>query len=286
MKRLLLAIMLVMTTVSQAQDLPGYAIFNQKGKSVNFGKMIKQLQQADIILFGELHNDAVVHWLELQVLKAIHAKSEVVVGAEMFESDDQVILDEYMAGTIKHSHFTTEAKIWKNYATDYKPLVDYAKENEIPFVATNIPRRYASLVSREGLQALDKLSDEAKGWIAPLPIQVDIGLPGYRWMIETMGSHSPGDPADMARSQASKDATMAHFITNNLVPGSKFLHYHGTFHSNNFEGIYYYLTRKNPELKIMTIASVNQSSLDKLESENLGLASFVLVVPEDSPKTY
>jgi uncharacterized iron-regulated protein len=269
-----------------AQSNPTYQIFNKKGKSVNYGKMMKSLEEADVILYGEQHNDAVNHWLQLQVTKSIHAKSPVILGAEMFEADDQVIMDEYLKNLITEKQFTTEGKMWNNYKTDYKPLLDYAKSNDLRFIATNIPRRYASLVNKQGLEGLDQLTDEAKTWIAPLPIEVDLELPGYKWMIDTMGQHATGDPANIARSQASKDATMAHFILQNLEAGKKFIHYHGSFHSNNFEGIFYYLMKGNPSLKIVTIANVNQESLDKISEDNLGKADFTIITPADGAKSY
>ena len=286
MKYFIALVALLFTSGLYSQELPAYAIYNQKGKAVNFGKMVKQLKDADVILFGEQHNDAIVHWLQLQVTKALGEKGKLVLGAEMFESDNQVLLDEYLSGLITHKHFTTEGKMWNNYETDYKPLLDYARENKLPFVATNIPRRYASLVNREGLESLDKLSEEAKAWVAPLPITVDLTLPGYAWMIEMMGGHTKGDPANIARSQASKDATMAHFILQNLEEGTQFIHYHGTFHSNNCEGIYHYLQQGKTDLKIMTIASVSQASIEKIEEDNASLAHFIIVTPQDSPKSY
>lgn len=286
MKKLLVVLLLCSGVAMQAQELPSYIIFNQKAKSVNYGKMLRQLREADVILFGEQHNDAVVHWLQLQLVKSLHKEFPLVLGAEMFESDNQVILDEYLAGIITHQHFTTEAKMWKNYQTDYKPLLDFAKQNELPFVATNIPRRYASLVNREGLEGLDQLSAEAKKWIAPLPIEVDLTRPGYAWMIETMGSHAQGDPANIAKAQASKDATMAYFIAQHLEAGKKFIHFHGTFHSNNFQGIYDYLKASRPDLKIMTIASVNQQAISQLEEKNKNLADFTIATPADGPKSY
>lgn len=286
MRTLVFILTLFLAFEVTAQEKPAYVIYNQKGKSVNFGKMIRQLESADVVLFGEQHNDAVIHWLQLQLTKALGEKRQLVLGAEMFESDDQVILNEYLSGLITHKHFTTEAKMWKNYATDYKPLVDYALNNDLKFIATNIPRRYASLVNKQGLEGLEQLSDEAKTWVAPLPIEVDLTLPGYAWMIETMGGHAPGDPANIAKAQASKDATMAHFILKNHAEGSQFIHYHGTFHSNNFEGIYHYLKQQNPDLKVMTIASVSQDPIKKLEEDNAALANFIIVVPKDSPKSY
>jgi len=282
-----IALLLFFSSISLvAQDHPAYQIFNKKGKSTNYGKMMKAMADADVILYGEQHNDAVNHWLQLQVTKSLHTKYSIVLGAEMFESDDQVIMDEYLNDVITESHFTTEGKMWKNYKTDYKPLLDYAKKNDLHFVATNIPRRYASLVNKKGLAGLDDLTEEAKAWIAPLPIEVDLTLPGYKWMIDTMGQHAAGDPANIARSQASKDATMAHFILKNMQSGKKFIHYHGSFHSNNYEGIYYYLLKGNPSLKIVTIANVNQASLDKIGEDNLGKADFTIVTPKDGAKSY
>lgn len=285
--RYIFSLLLVLSIFpSKAQDLPAYKIVNSKGKEVKYAKLIRSLEQADVVLFGELHNNALVHWLQLKVTESLHKKNELVLGAEMFEADDQILVNEYLQSLITESHLTSEAKVWKNYKTDYKPLLDYAKKNALPFVATNIPRRYASLVSREGLEALDKLSNEVLRWIAPLPIKVDLNQSGYKWMIETMGNHSPGDPANIARSQAIKDATMAHFILSNHEPGKQFIHYHGTFHSNNYQGIYHFLKEGRPDLKVLTIASIESNFEEKLKEEVLALADFIIVLPKDSPKTY
>jgi uncharacterized iron-regulated protein len=99
-----------------------------------------------------------------------------------------------------------------------------------------------------------------------------------------MGMGHGGD--NIVQSQALKDATMAYFIMENRDRGDVFIHFNGTYHSNNFEGIYYYLKQANPDLKIITIASIEQASTDSLEEENLDLADFVLVVDEDMTKTY
>ncbi len=79
---------------------------------------------------------------------------------------------------------------------------------------------------------------------------------------------------------------MAHFILENLAEGQVFIHYHGTYHSNNFEGIVWYLNQYRPGLNIMTIASTEQASVDGLEEENEGLADYILVIPETMTKTH
>ncbi len=272
----------------KAQDLPAYKIYTQAGKDVKFSKMMKQIQDADIVLFGENHNNSIVHWLELQVTKAMHEQSpNLVISAEMLEADDQIIVNEYLAGNYDDKMFGDEAKLWKNYKTDYKPLIKFAKENNLPVVAANIPRRYARMIFKKGIESLDSLSAEAKSYIAPLPFEIDLSLPGYKNMIETMGSHAPKESLEnMARAQAAKDATMAHFILKAFTGNNQIIHYVGAYHSNNFDGINNYLRNANPNVKIITISVADQEDIDSLAEDNFNLADFIITVPADMTKTY
>jgi len=151
-------------------DKPAYVLFDKDGKNVKYEKMLKQLEVADVVLFGELHDNPISHWLQLELTRDLHKikGDELVLGAEMFESDNQLILDEYITGIIFESKFEAEARLWPNYKTDYKPLIDFAWDEDLKFVASNVPRRYASLVSSEGFEGLEKLSDEAKSLIEVL----------------------------------------------------------------------------------------------------------------------
>ena len=245
--------------------------------------MLKTLQQKDIVLFGEFHNNAIAHWLQLEVTKDCDASRDLVLGAEMFEQDNQQALDLYLQGKITAKGLDSMARLWKNYPTDYAPLVNYAKENKIAFAATNIPRRYASLVSKGGFETLDTLSAQAKAWIAPLPMAYDAELPGYKKIKEMMAGHG-GD--NMPKAQASKDATMAHFILQYYQPGKLFIHYNGAFHSDNYEGILWYLKKQQPELKYATITTVSQKDIHSLLAENKGKADFIICVDEDMTNTY
>ena len=157
---------------SLIMDKPAYQVFDKDGNQSTYDNLLSQAKEADVVLFGELHNNPICHWLQFELTKDLHAlkKSQLVLGAEMFEADNQLIVDEYLLGLITDKHLQSEAKVWKNYATDYKPLVDFAKDNALSFIASNVPRRYASLVSKKGLEALNALSKEAKKYIAPLPV--------------------------------------------------------------------------------------------------------------------
>ena len=284
MKKYLLFICLLATTATAfSQQKPAYILYNSEGKKVSYNKMIKQLAQKDIVLFGEFHNNAIAHWLELSVAKDLSEKRTLTFGAEMFEADNQQALNNYLAGKISAKGLDSTARLWSNYKTDYAPIVDFAKEKNAVFIATNIPRRYASLVSKKGFEALDTLSAQEKTWMAPLPMDYDANLPGYVKMIEMMGGHGG---ANMPKAQATKDATMAYFILQNFKPGNLFIHYNGSFHSDNYEGINWYLKRKQPDLKYATITTVSQKNIKQLLAENKGKADYIICVDEDMTDTY
>ena len=252
MKKISLFLALIVCFGISAQDKKAYQIFDKNGKKVTYGKLLKAAEKAQVVLFGEYHNNSVVHWLQLELTKDLAEKKPLVLGAEMLEADNQKQLNQYLKGEINQKQLDTTARLWPNYKTDYKPLVDFAKEKNLPFIATNIPRRYASMVSKKGFEALETLTAEEKTWIAPLPIAYDENLPGYVNMMKMMGDHAS---PNMPKAQASKDATMAYFIRKNLKDNSIFIHYNGSYHSDNFEGIHWYLKNALPNLQTITIAT-------------------------------
>jgi uncharacterized iron-regulated protein len=281
-----LLVVIVFVSVAFKTDKPAYYLFNKEGKDVKYDKMLKESAEADIVLFGESHDNPISHWLQLELTKDLYEakKDKLVLGAEMFESDNQVILNEYLEGKISLSSFESEARLWPNYKTDYKPLVEFAKANNLNFVASNVPRRYASLVNKSGFEGLDELSDEAKAFLPPLPVKYDANLNCYKSMMEMegMGAHvTPNFP----KAQAIKDATMAHFILKNWSKGQLLIHYHGSYHSENFESIYWYLKQANPDLNIVTIHTVSQDDVTELSEENKGKADYTICVDEDMTKT-
>ena len=283
MKKLTFSIFLFATIISVAQDKKAYQIFDKKGKKSSYEKVLKASEKTDVVLFGEIHDNSLVHWLQLEFTKDLAQRKPLVLGAEMLEADNQKQLDQYLKGEINQKQLDSSARLWKNYKTDYKPLVDFAKDKKINFIATNVPRRFASLVFKKDLVALDSLSALEKSWIAPLPIEFDINLPGYKGMMSMQGGHA-GEK--MPKAQAIKDATMAYFINKNRKENSIFVHYNGTYHSDNYEGINWYLRKLDADMQIVTIAMVEQKDITKLEAEHYNKADFILVIDEDVTKTY
>lgn len=120
-----------------------------KRKSCKTEKIVKQLSDYDVVLFGELHNNSIVHWLQLKFTEALYQQknSQLILGAEMFERDNQPQLDRYLSGKLDPKNLKDSVRLWNNYITDYKPLLDFAKTKNLKFIAGNIPRKYASQVA-------------------------------------------------------------------------------------------------------------------------------------------
>lgn len=282
-KSIFIAFLIALTSSANAQVLPAYTIYNAKGKKTSYKKMMKSLSKSDIVLFGEYHNNPIIHWLQLETSKELISKRKVCFGAEMFEADNQKGLDDYLNGTTKRKALDSTVRLWPNFKTDYEPLVNLAITNKLNFVATNIPRKLANLVFKGGFENLDTLSENQKMWVAPLPFEYDSLLPGYKNMMGMMGGHGG---ANLPKAQASKDATMAHFILKNYKEGELFMHFNGTYHSDNFEGILWYLKKQKPSLNYQTIATVTQKEISKLEKEHLNKATFIICVDEDMTSTH
>ncbi len=279
---------LIIVHCSLISDRPAYQLYDQSGKTISYQKLLKQAAEADVVLFGELHNNPICHWLQLQLTKDLYTlkKEQLVLAAEMFETDNQAALTGYVTGQLTGEEFAKQARLWPNYDTDYKPVVDFARDRKIPFIAANVPRRYASLVARQGLAALDTVAN--KTLLSPLPLTVDLTLPGYAAMLDMMGGNhgGGGEAANFARAQALKDATMAHNIGRNWSAQKLVLHLNGDYHSKNFEGISWYLKQERPDLKVFTISSVELDNVSALPKENRNLANVILAIPADMTKTY
>lgn len=287
MKKLLILPIICIILFGFKQDKPAYRIFSSEGKAATYKELLKDALEADVIFFGELHDVSICHWLEAELMKDLYEVKgkQLILGAEMFESDNQVILNEYLIGLVKDKNFEAEARLWSNYKTDYKPLLTFARDSSLRFVATNIPRRYAAMVNKSGFEVLATLDKEAQKFLPPLPIAYDPELSCYKDIMKSMGDAPSHTTMNIAKAQAVKDATMAHFIGINYSPGVTFLHFNGTYHSDHHEGIIWYLKQTKPGLKILTISTAEQKDLDELSSDHVSKGDYILIIPESMNRT-
>ena len=290
LNKLLLLVFVCFSFLLAGQDR-AYQLFDSEGKVMSYNKMIRLLKKQDVVFFGEYHDNPVCHWLQLEVSKSLilERDSKIIFGAEFFERDNQLIIDEYLSGAIAYKHLKTEAKVWDNFHTDYAPLLKYAKSVKAPFVATNVPRRYASMVARDGLEVLKLLPGQAKRLMMPLDFKVDTNLACYNNMLKSPMGHSMGmSPMNMVYAQAMKDATMAESIMRNSKLGYLFLHFNGAYHTDYKEGIAYYLNVYNARkpLDFLCISMVEQPNITSLNSQHFGKADIIICVDEDFTKSY
>jgi len=288
MKISVLLILISLVITSFAQDKPAYKIYTGEGKRSDYDEIVKDIIKKDVVFFGELHDNPIAHWLELEITRSLFdAKGKsLILAAEMFEADNQILIDEYFSGIIKESSFESEARLWKNYGTDYKPLMNFAKVNGLKFVASNIPRRYASVVASGGFEALQKVSPEGLKFIAPLPVEYDPELKCYKDMLSMGGEQMDHASPNLPKAQAIKDATMANSIIKYWQKGVTIIHYNGSYHSDRHQGILWYLNKYNPEIKPVTIATVMQDDISRLDEKNKDAADFVVVIPSTMTRTY
>lgn len=276
---------LTISFTSYSQDVKSaYTLYNAKGEQVAYSKLLKSASKSDFVFFGELHNNPISHWLEFEIISDLSKKKDLILSAEMFEADNQAVLNQYLKGEIPQEAFDTLARFWKNYKTDYRPLVEFAKENNLPFIAANTPRQFANLVYHGGFEALDSLTTKEKSWVAPLPIAFDSTINCYAEITKMAHGHGGGG-GNLAKAQALKDATMAYFILQNYKKGKTLVHYNGSYHSDFHEGIVWWL-KKEGLRSITTITTVLQKDLSLLSQENLDKADFIICVDEDMTTTY
>ena len=286
MKKILVLGLFFLFSSVFGQEMAAYKVYSKEGKKSSYAKIVKALDGKKLVFFGELHDDPVAHWLEMEILKELYARhgNKLVCGSEMYERDNQKAVDAYLAGTYDEKQFRDSCRLWPNQSTDYQPMLDYAKENKIPWVATNIPRRYASQVFKKGLASLNQLSREDLRWICPLPFEVDTTLSQYKGLLDSEMHMGP----DFVYAQAIKDATMGWSISQHLNENEVFYHINGSYHSDFQQGILWYVNHydKLPYEKMLTIALVTQPEIDKLDPEYLGKADFIICVPESMTRTH
>ncbi len=260
-----------------------FVLTNSKGKEVSFSKMMRELTEADVILFGEYHDNPIAHWIQLEVAKRLRSYD---LGLEMFETDEQQPLNQFMADSLTVAQLDSLiGGAWPNFNTDYLPLLQQARRTDARVIATNTPRRHARMVFQRGFVVLQSLDAKEQAYLPPLPPPYDADLKSYKAMVmDGMGAGHGGE--NFPKAQAIKDATMAWFIAKNVRSGRPFLHLNGSYHSDDYEGIAWYLRQYKPQLQVLTITTLEQPTINRLEPQFVGKADFMLLVPDNMIKTY
>ncbi|UKN03373.1 ChaN family lipoprotein [Paracrocinitomix mangrovi] len=272
-----------------------YAIFSSEtGKKAKPQDIVDELKDADVIFFGEEHNDSIGHQLQLMLFKLMFDSygEKAVLSMEMFDRDVQYIMDEYLQGLIKQSYFLKDSRKWSNYK-DYAPMVEFAKEKGLAVICANAPFRYVNVATKHGLDGLMKLSEKAKEALAPLPYTLASGA--YKAKLDALMGHDPSNPDskpsyDMIPGQSLWDATMAYSIYQKLQakPDSKILHLVGRFHVDEHFGIVERLKEFDPNIKVVVVSldgsAENFPKVDITEYKKNG--EYLIFSDPEVPKSY
>ncbi len=266
-----------------------YKIYDTNAKKTcTIAEAIGILSKKNVVFFGEEHNDPTGHQLEIEILKMLHFKNgkRQVLSMEMFETDVQLVMNEYLQNLIREKNFLKEARSWNNYV-DYKPMVEYSRLQGLNVIAANTPNRYVNLVSRKGLAGLDSLNKEARKWLPPMPIDTAAGK-YYENFLKTMGGHKvPG--MEIYQAQNLWDSGMAWSIRTYLKKhkSDKILHVVGRFHSDEKLGTVAKLLKLKPSLTIGNISSFSDSTFNNPDWAKFShLGDYIIITNPDIKKTY
>lgn len=308
--------------VDVRSDLP---IFNRSGSRVRWNNMVAAATNEDVVIIGEQHDDAVGHNVELAFVEdAVKRWPDTTLSMEMLDRRKQSATDDYVAGIIDRDDFIREvastkfrriarsyldgdidrarferrifAVGWPDWPHNYQPIIDVAREHDMPILASNTPwLHYAKLANKEGFERLASLTPAQRALVEVPGI---IPQDDYRdRFFEVMTPSSEGDDEAASsvhgsgnndviegafRAQCVMDATMADSIADalNARPG-RVVHLVGQFHSDFNGGIVQQLRHLRPQTRVMTI-SMQSTASSKLQDDDRDRADFVVYTGGDA----
>ncbi|MSP69568.1 MAG: hypothetical protein EXR20_04780 [Bacteroidetes bacterium] len=282
-----------------------YKIYSQKsGKEVTLNDIAEDMKNYDVLFFGEEHNDSVAHYLENKMFEILYLKftNSITLSMEMFDRDVQLVMNEYLNGYIRTKNFNKDARVWNNYK-DYKPMVEFAKNNKLDVICSNAPSRYTNLAGRKGQKALMELPEESKKYFAPLPYDTASGK-YYEKLIQLTSHDTPLTTDTSVKNmppmasmggfnlivaQSLWDATMAYSISNYVKKnkGKKVFQVNGRFHSDEGFAIVSQLKKYSPKIKSLVISTGEDDSFPNIDwNKHKHLGDYIIITDPSVPKTY
>ncbi len=269
-----------------------YLVLNHKNPST-FEQMIADLSKADVVVVGEEHDHKLGHKLELEILKGLQARNPAqVFSLEMFERDVQLVLDEYLNDQISQASFLAASRPWANYAADYAPLIEFCKANKMPVIAANAPRRYVSVASRKGQNALLELPKASLSYLAKLPYSMDLPEEYNKALDAVFGNHGntgagmSNIPPFIKEGQALWDATMADSVLRGWKRYRKrpIMQINGSMHSDYGYGLVDRLRKANRKLKVSVVSIKRDKGYPQIETGKYDTMGDYVILTGDERK--
>jgi uncharacterized iron-regulated protein len=245
------------------------------GKTDPLAETIEQIGDARVILVGETHTRYDHHLVQLEILKKLYQKSpKLALGVEWFQQPFQQHLDDYIAGRISENemlHLTEYFERWRYDYRLYQPLIQYARQHNIPIIALNASKELSNALGEFGV---DDLPDDLQ---AQLPTSYDWSDKAYEERLRVVFEAHPeyaGEFKDFVRGQLTWDESMAEraakYLTDN--PESRMLILAGSGHIEYGSGIPNRIKRRIDAEQFSILVSENHLSITQDSADFLVLS--------------
>ena len=239
-------------------------IDGRSAKPASFINVVNRLAEAEVIVVGEEHDDLLAHRFQVELVRGLHQRCpHLVLALEMVERDQQTPLDDYLEGVIDDRTFVeavrSESRGQALFIKHCLPLIQLAKQLDIPVVAANAPRPLVRAARIEGYEHLEAMPQETRR-LFDIPDQLDDGP--YRRRIEQLmwdaGSIINRDKIDaFMRAQELWDQTMACSVLQALdAGGDPVVLVVGRFHGDFGGGTINRILEERPEVDLRYVVTI------------------------------
>ena len=154
-------------------------------------RIIPALAGKRVVFVGEQHTRYDHHLTQLEIIRRLHAMHpQLAIGIEAFQQPFQQHLDEYIAGTISEQEMLEATEYYRRWRMDYRlyaPILRYAREQQLPVVALNLPVELTRKVGQVGLEGLEQEDRDR------LPALIDRSDAAYEQRIRAVFRRHPND---------------------------------------------------------------------------------------------
>lgn len=269
-------------------SLYDYQLLSPDGTEISIEQLVLQHSDANVFMVGEFHAHPGVHLFQAKLMAYLAAQdTPLALSMEQFTRADQAILSQYVAGEVGEITLTKKTKVWDNYKSDYRPLVEIAKEQSLPVIGANAPRDIVKCIGRQGPQYLSKLSTQQRALVAST---IDISDSPYRQkFLSNMRGMSLSEKriGQMFGAQMAWDATMAESIANHLTnnPNHRVFHIAGRFHIMNGLGTGAELKKLKPHVNIVNITATMAQEKSEIQDYQLIIKALPPMWVNDDERT-
>lgn len=254
-----------------SEEIAAQARVFEGEREVDWRAAVDRMARADVVFFGEMHNDFATHLVQRKLLRSLAAKREVVLSLEFFSWQDQDALDAFVQGEIDEARLLERASEWSNYREAHGPLLRLAKRLGVRVVGANCPRALTRKVSRGRAAALAAMSaEERKFFPSTLHAAQDSYWQRYDRLSRAHGGRAgPASAERLYWTQNLWDNAMGEAIVRARAsqPRAPVLHLCGGFHSAYRQGTVHQVGVRAPGLRLVNLQCHASATLEGCEAE-------------------